>query len=169
LKPSYVIRPLAGADGAAYNSFLTAALRAHPDTLRIAVLDIASAPFITEPTPDATTFAAFAEGGAWMGVVSIEREQGREKRRHIAWVLRMAVAATFAGAGVGRALLQAAIDCARQMPGVTKLNLTVAEHNARAVHLYESEGFRIFSREPDAFRDPESRTELSMALELPRR
>jgi ribosomal protein S18 acetylase RimI-like enzyme len=99
-------------------------------------------------------------------VVTIEREPGRQKRRHLAWVLRMYVSADSAGRGVGRALLAAALERARALPGVEKVNLTVAEHNARAVALYESVGFRRFAREEDAFRDALPRTELTMALRL---
>jgi GNAT superfamily N-acetyltransferase len=101
-----------------------------------------------------------------LDVVTVERENGRKKRLLIAWVLRMYVPRACTGRGVGRALLRAAIATTRQLPGVDKLNLTVAAHNANAVGLYESEGFRTFASESDAFRDPESRTELTMALEL---
>ncbi len=65
------------------------------------------------------------------------------------------------GQGIGMALFRAAL--AREMPGVAKLNLTVAAHNANAVHLYESEGFVAFAREEDALRDPEPRAELMMS------
>jgi GNAT superfamily N-acetyltransferase len=163
---SNAILEIAGAHQASYNAFLTAAVEAHPDTLRISARDIAAAPFSTEPNADRGTFAAIADDGTWLGVVTIEREGEREKRRHVAWVLRMVVVARFAGHGIGRALLRTAVARARTMPGVAKVNLTVAAHNARAVHLYESEGFRVFSREVDAFRDIEPRTELTMSLAL---
>jgi ribosomal protein S18 acetylase RimI-like enzyme len=96
----------------------------------------------------------------------VERESGRAKRRHIAWVLRMYVSADAAGAGIGRKLLERAVARARELPGVHKLNLTVAAHNERAVGLYRSVGFREFAREEDAFRDPLPRCELTMALPL---
>src|SRR5688500_6540682 len=79
-RSNVAIRPLVAADRAAYNAFLTAAVQAHPDTLRIAASDVASAPFDTEPADATVTFAAAAADGAWMGVVSIERERGRVKR-----------------------------------------------------------------------------------------
>lgn len=68
--------------------------------------------------------------------------------------------------GVGRALLRAAVDRARAMPGVTKVNLTVAAHNERAIRLYSSEGFHVFSREENAFIDSQPRAELSLSLSL---
>lgn len=153
-------------DAAAYNAFFSQGAAAHPDTLRISPEDIAAAPFRTAPTADGTTFVAKDAGGLWLGVVTIEREAGRQKRRHIAWIVRMYVAASGAGRGVGRKLLHAALQRARELPGVQKVNLTVAAHNARAVGLYESVGFRSFGREEDAFRDDEPRVELTMALRL---
>lgn len=153
-------------DADAYNEFFRQGASAHPDTLRISPADIAAAPFRCVHPSGGTTFVARDASGAWLGVVTLERETGREKRRHVAWVLRMYVTAPSAGRGVGRALLRAAIARARELPGVAKVNLTVAAHNQRAVALYESEGFRTFAREVDAFRDAEPRTELTMSLVL---
>ena len=160
------LRALDANDAPAYNEFFRQGVLAHPDTLRISPGDIAAAPFKTAHGSEGTTFVAEDERGGWQGVVTLEREQGREKRRHIAWVLRMYVAAGHAGAGVGRRLLRAAIARARELPGVAKVNLTVAAENTRAVGLYESEGFRIIAREEDAFRDPTPRTELTLSLRL---
>lgn len=149
-----------------YNDFFRRGTEAHPDTLRISPADIAATPFRTEHGSDGSTLVAQDTAGHWLGVVTIEREAGREKRRHLAWVLRMYVAAESARRGVGRTLLQAALARAKELPGVEKVNLTVAAHNEPAVRLYESVGFRAFAREEDAFRDPEPRTELTMALRL---
>lgn len=162
----FTIDALAPSDAPAYNELFRRGTLDHPGTLRISPADIAAAPFTLLHPAGGATLVARDEGGSWLGVVTVEREAGREKRRHIAWVLRMYVPSSCAGRGVGRALLRAAVLSARQLPGVAKLNLTVAAHNTRAVGLYESEGFRTFSREPDAFRDTEPRTELTMALTL---
>jgi GNAT superfamily N-acetyltransferase len=165
-KAPFSLQALSADDAAAYNDFFRQGVVDHPDTLRISPADMAAAPFKTVHGSEGTTFAARDAHGTWLGVVTVEREQGREKRRHIAWVLRMYVAQSKAGAGVGRALMKAALARARELPGVAKLNLTVAAHNARAVGLYESEGFRTIAREVDAFRDPEPRTELTMTCAL---
>jgi len=161
------LRTLGPEDAAEYNRFLRAGVLAHPDTLRISASDIDRAPFKTDHGTESSTFLAYdSESGAWLGVVSVEREAGREKRRHIAWILRMYVARPAAGRGIGRALLRAAIATARTWEEVAKINLTVAAHNAAALALYQSEGFAIFSEEADAFRDPAPRTELSLSLRL---
>jgi GNAT superfamily N-acetyltransferase len=164
----FSIEELTADDAARYNAFFAAGAEAHSDTLRIAPADVTSAPFVTVPMLDVATFLARdgREAREWIGVGTVERERGRAKRRHIAWVLRMYVRADRSGGGVGRAILEAAIARARTMSGVAKVNLTVAEGNARAVRLYESAGFRTFAREEDAFRSPEPRAELSMSLAL---
>ena len=163
----YTLRSLVASDAPTYNDFFRQGVLAHSDTLRISPGDLTAAPFATDHAGDGTTFVAEqATTRNWLGVVTLEREQGREKRRHIAWVLRMYVAASGAGAGIGRALLLAALARARELPGVEKVNLTVAAHNARAISLYESVGFVTFGREEDAFRDSVPRAELSMSLKL---
>lgn len=165
-RPAVAITALGRHDSAAYNTFLLTGLAAHPDTLRIAAADVESAPFTTEENSATATLVARSSAEKWLGVVTIERERGRQKRQHIAWILRMYVESGHAGAGIGRELLQAALARARSMPGVTKVNLTVAAHNRRAISLYAAAGFREFAREEDAFRDPEPRAELTMSLTL---
>ena len=163
------LRELQASDGVTYNAFFAGGAAAHPDTLRITPGDILAAPFSTAPRDDEATYAALSSGrgveegpAVWMGVGTVQREAFREKRRHIAWILRMYVGQSFAGQGVGRVLLRALLARAEDMPGVAKVNLTVAAHNAGAVRLYASEGFRVFAREGDAFRDPTPRDELTM-------
>lgn len=164
--PAFSLQALAAADAERYNQFLLQGVKAHPDTLRLSELDILAAPFTLQHGSEGDTFAAVERDGRWLGVVTIEREQGRSKRRHVAWLLRMYVHAASTGAGVGRALLRRAIARSRSVVGVEKVNLTVAAHNTRAVQLYESEGFRVFAREDDAFRDELPRSELTLSLRL---
>lgn len=164
--PSYRIATLDADDAPAYNEFLRRGVLAHPDTLRIAEADILATPFATADSPAGATLVACDDEGRWLGVVTVERESGRQKRQHIAWIYRMYVAAEFAGAGVGRSLLAAAITRARGLAGVSKVNLTVAAHNLGAIRLYTSAGFREFARETDAFRSPTRQTEVSMSLSL---
>jgi ribosomal protein S18 acetylase RimI-like enzyme len=158
---------LTAGDAGRYNEFLLRGVREHRDTLRISENDILRAPFVTAGD-GAATFVALTREGNWAGTVAVERERGREKREHIAWIVRMYVASEHGGRGVGNALLAHAMDYARTLPGVAKLNLTVAAHNQHAVRLYQRHGFREFSRELDAFRDPTPRTELSLSVALER-
>jgi GNAT superfamily N-acetyltransferase len=159
---AYHLLALTPEDGARYNAFLSEGCRRHPDTLRIAPADIEAAPFVLASSAESCTLVALSGAGEWLGVGTVEREQGRVKRRHVAWIVRMYVATP--GLGIGRALLQQLKARAAAMAGVCKLQLTVAAHNVAAVELYCSEGFTEFSREPDAFFAGErSVTELSMS------
>ena len=54
--------------------------------------------------------------------------------------LGIGVIATHRGKGVGRALMSAALQKARQK-GLTRIELTVRENNKRAIKLYEEFGF----------------------------
>jgi RimJ/RimL family protein N-acetyltransferase len=161
----FSVSALGPSDAAAYNAFLRQGTLDHPSTLRISPADIDRAPFRTDSNSEGATFVARDREGRWLGVVSLERE-AREKRRHVVWVQRMYVARSFSGAGIGRALLTAALVRARSLPGAEKVNLTVAAHNDRAIALYEAAGFHEIGREPDAFRDEEQRTELTMTFLL---
>lgn len=63
----------------------------------------------------------------------------------------IAVAKEFWGLGIGRALTQACIECAKQA-GYLQLELNVVSENKAAVSLYESVGFKEYGRNPRGFR-----------------
>lgn len=153
-----VIRVLSGADAPAYNRFLGRGVHANGDAFRITPADFAHNSFDTSETENAFTLGAFAaEGETWLGIVSVEQETGRTKRGHVAWLVRMYVAASAGGRGIGRRLLRAAVARTRErFPSVLQLNLTVVADNAPARSLYLSEGFTVFAHELDALRDPVS-------------
>ena len=71
------------------------------------------------------------------------------------------------GLGVGRALLDACIECARAA-GYAQLELTVVAENARAVAMYQRAGFVECGRNPRGFRSRISGFQelVSMRLEL---
>ncbi len=54
--------------------------------------------------------------------------------------------------GVGRLLLEGAEVAARQR-GASAMRLEVREDNLRAIHLYESAGYRVFGRKPHYYAD----------------
>jgi L-phenylalanine/L-methionine N-acetyltransferase len=78
------------------------------------------------------------EGGRLVGYVGIERERQRSTR-HVA-SLAIGVAEDRRGAGIGTALLAAALGWARSA-GVRKVLLSVYPHNDRALALYRRFGF----------------------------
>ena len=55
------------------------------------------------------------------------------------------------GMGIGRVLMEASIDCARQA-GYTQLELEVVADNKRAVSLYRRAGFEEYGRNPRGYR-----------------
>jgi RimJ/RimL family protein N-acetyltransferase len=59
-----------------------------------------------------------------------------------AGVLGMGIIDGFREQGVGAALLRASLDRAREI-GLTRVELTVREHNLRAKKLYEKFGFVV--------------------------
>jgi len=70
----------------------------------------------------------------------------------------------FRGQGIGRQLLQTAIGAACQC-GMTRIELTVREHNANAIALYKSLGFEIEGLQRNAVRiDGQYQNVYAMAL-----
>lgn len=88
--------------------------------------------------------------GRLLGTVSVNGLSKRCKMRHRA-ELGISVLREAWGLGIGRALMEAAIGCARQM-GFAQLELEVVADNERAIGLYRSLGFVEFGRNPKAFR-----------------
>ena len=102
--------------------------------------------------------------GVVAGTAGIEAVGTKYKVRHRA-EFGISVAEEFWGLGIGRALMEACIECAGKA-GYTQLELTVVAENRRAVALYESAGFAEYGRNPRGFR---SRTAGFQALLLMRR
>ncbi|HZR69264.1 MAG TPA: GNAT family N-acetyltransferase [Burkholderiales bacterium] len=71
----------------------------------------------------------------WCDIASLDRPVFAH-----AGTLGMGVLASHRGRGIGRELLRAALENAREM-GLTRVELTVREPNARARELYEKAGF----------------------------
>ena len=87
--------------------------------------------------PNAAVFVA-DDDGLVVGRLSVARDQ-HPASRHVA-DLGLMVAATHRRRGIGTALLQAAVDWARDS-GVRKLELHVFPYNEGAIALYEQFGF----------------------------
>ncbi len=82
-------------------------------------------------------------------------------------VLGIAIERAHRGAGLGGRMMQAAVDFARQEPGLDWIELSVFSHNAGARELYRRLGFVEQGRVEDKFRiGGESVADILMALDL---
>jgi len=88
--------------------------------------------------PHAAVFVAEADGGEIVARLSLSRDQ-HPSSSHVA-DLGLMVAAAWRRQGIGRALLEAAVEWARGA-GVRKIELHVFPHNEGAIKLYDEFGF----------------------------
>ena len=86
-----------------------------------------------------------------MLIEQINRTVGKkDKLKHRA-EFGISIEEAYWGFGIGRALTQACIECAREA-GYSQLELDVVAENVRAVSLYKSIGFSEYGRNPRGFR-----------------
>jgi RimJ/RimL family protein N-acetyltransferase len=112
--------------------------------------------------PHAAVFVAERSDGALVGRLSVARDQ-HPASSHVA-DLGLMVAHDARGQGIGTALLQAAVDWARDA-GIRKLELHVFPWNEPAMRLYEKFGFeREGYRKRHYRRDGEDVDAVLMAL-----
>jgi ribosomal protein S18 acetylase RimI-like enzyme len=77
------------------------------------------------------------------------------------------VAPQYRGKGLGRAILTAVLEAARELPDLSSVTLSVAGTPEHANRLYVHLGFRVFGVEPRALRnDGRYIEEAHMILEL---
>ena len=108
------------------------------------------AEFLQKKTDSADEIEIVAEiDGRIIGTAGIECAFRKYKMQHRA-EFGISVDKACWGLGIGRALTQACIECAKTA-GYTQLELGVVADNERAVALYESEGFVEFGRNPRGF------------------
>ena len=109
------------------------------------------AQFLKEKTESADEIEILAEvDGRVVGTAGIERVGAKEKVRHRA-SFGISVDQAWWGLGIGRALTEACIECARET-GYAQLELDVVADNKRAIMLYQGEGFVEYGRNPKGFR-----------------
>ena len=81
-----------------------------------------------------------ANGPELVGAISCEREL-RVKVRHTAHIAGMMVLPAMQGRGVGRQLMDAALQLLKMQAGIELVTLSVTRNNAAAVKLYGNCGF----------------------------
>lgn len=88
--------------------------------------------------------------GMIVGSAGFDSVGTKEKIRHRA-DFGISIDQKYWGLGIGRALTEACIECAKEA-GYAQIELTVAAENKNAIALYESEGFAEYGRNPRGFR-----------------
>lgn len=91
---------------------------------------------------------AFVDGKV-VGMAGIDAIGKYDKVKHRA-EFGINILKDYWGLGIGKALLEACIKCAREI-GYRQLELTVVSDNERAVTLYQKAGFAEYGRNPKGF------------------
>lgn len=143
-----LIRALRPDDDRAYRSLWREALCEYGPFFRTALEDPAPPGIPTRQTKDSFTLGAF-DKEALVGIVSLERDIGA-KLQHKGLLFRLFVTPRAGGRGIGKSIVQEALDRAEALHDLRAIHLTVLEKNHRARGLYESLGFVDFSLEPEA-------------------
>ncbi len=108
------------------------------------------AEFLKEKTesPNEIEIVAVVDGVV-AGTAGIEAVGAKYKLKHRA-ELGIAILKEYWGLGIGKALMEACIECAKNA-GYTQLELNVVAENERAVSLYKKMGFVEYGRNPRGF------------------
>ena len=88
--------------------------------------------------------------GKIVGSAGVSAVRSRRKVAHRAR-FGISILKEYWGMGIGRVLMEASIDCARQA-GYTQLELEVVADNQRALSLYRRAGFEEYGRNPRGYR-----------------
>lgn len=105
-----------------------------------------------DPAGNGVAFGAFADEQL-VGTVAIEFSP-RLKTRHKAHLIGMYVLDSWRGKGVGRQLVDRALEHVKADSAISLITLTVTEGNAEAIALYTRAGFQVFGIEPMAMLTP---------------
>nr|WP_315218390.1 GNAT family N-acetyltransferase [uncultured Duganella sp.] len=145
-----LIRRLTPSDAAAFQSLRLSGLRETPTAFTSSYEEECNTPIpVTEAYFESEAgrnrFGAF-DGDRLVGMVGVGRES-QIKLRHKAYIRGMQVDVAYRGTGVGRQLMEHAMEFISTMEGVTKVTLAVTVGNAAAITLYESIGFKVYGRE----------------------
>lgn len=150
------IRRVVAREAAALFAFRLHALEVDPDAFLSTCAEEEAAGIermaaMLAETERAAVFVACRQGAELadciLGMVGVSREIPR-KWSHRALIWGMFVEASARGQGIGGALLDAAIEHARESLGVRQIYLSAEGEHRAAISLYESRGFVVWGREP---------------------
>ncbi|MBI6906732.1 GNAT family N-acetyltransferase [Pseudomonas palleroniana] len=148
------IRPLVAGDAPAYRELMLEAYGAYPQAFTSSVAERAAMPsswWEKRLTSPLDRLLGGFDGDELAGIVGLAFEP-REKARHKVTLFGMYVSAAHQQQGLGRQLVEAALDDARRQPGLKVIQLTVTAGNDAALALYQRCGFIQYGLEPLAVR-----------------
>ena len=109
-----------------------------------------SAQFLQAKTDSEDEIEILAEvDGQVAGTAGIEHVGRKEKVKHRA-VFGISIDKKYWGQGIGKALMEACLQCAREA-GYAQVELEVVADNKRAMALYQKYGFVEYGRNPRGF------------------
>ncbi|PIB64777.1 GNAT family N-acetyltransferase [Pseudomonas sp. 2822-17] len=148
------IRALGAADAQVYRALMLQAYEVYPQAFTSSVAERALMPLSwwekRLDNPLDRLLGGF-EGDELAGIVGLAFEP-REKARHKVTLFGMYVTEAYQRKGLGRRLVEAALDEARQHPRLKVIQLTVTAGNDAAFALYQRCGFVQYGLEPLAVR-----------------
>lgn len=149
-----MIRTLGADDAEAYRALMLEAYGVYPQAFTSSVTERAAMPLSWWETrlksPLDCLLGAF-DGDELAGIVGLAFEP-REKARHKVTLFGMYVNAGHQRNGLGRRLVEAALEEARKQPRLKLIQLTVTAGNDAAFALYQRCGFIQYGLEPLAVR-----------------
>jgi ribosomal protein S18 acetylase RimI-like enzyme len=143
---TYTVRRLTADDVAAYRAIRFEALTDHPEAYASSAESFMarSDEDLAQQLGRMAFFGVFADG-ALGGIVAFGQTDG-ERERHRGWLYQVYVQPRLRGTGAALALLNHAIEHARQ--SVLQLHLMVGVHNTPAIRLYLKAGFTTYGTDP---------------------
>ncbi|MBL8311642.1 MAG: GNAT family N-acetyltransferase [Burkholderiales bacterium] len=144
------IKRLSRDDGGRYRALMLRAYSEHDTAFTSTFEERAGKPLdwwskrLADPTT--VTLGAFDASDVLIGTVRLETYQ-RLRERHKVALTAMYVMKDHAGHGIGRRLVEEALQAARRLPDIEIINLTVTADNLAAVRLYSRLGFQAYGRE----------------------
>ena len=152
------VRQLGACDAPAYHALRLRGLAEYPQAFTSSVEEESLRPLewsvqrlTADPQRPHDLFLGGFVSGELQGLVGLQGRY-RPKERHNATVVGLFVAPEAGGRGLGRALMNDLLSCARARPELLQLDLTVTEGNAEAQALYASLGFTVYGVLPSAIR-----------------
>lgn len=152
----FVLRPILPSDVDAYVALRRRMLEEHPEAFLERPFEFEAGArektlqrIGVDPFDETRGIVGGFAGGRLVGAAGWAQETG-PARRHIGVVWGMYVAPEARRAGMGRALLEAAVGRLRALEGVRQVHLSVMAPNTAARALYDAMGFRVYGVEPRA-------------------